>query len=157
MVGSETRKARATSLVERPPSSRRVSATCASVESAGWQQVKMRRSRSSCTAPTFLEDAGVVVGGRERGHLAEQFPSTRLAAQAIDGTVAGGRRDPAARVGRQAVARPLAEGDGERLLHRILGDLDVTEDADQGSHRSAGLLAEDPADLGLVEPGCGVA
>ena len=26
-------------------------------------------------------------------------------------------------------------------------------DADQGGHRSAGLLAEDPADLGLVEPG----
>src|SRR6266508_4293587 len=52
MVGSGTRKARATSSVDRPPSSRRVSATCASVESAGWQQVKTRRSRSSCTGPT---------------------------------------------------------------------------------------------------------
>jgi hypothetical protein len=49
------------------------------------------------------------------------------------------------------------QGDRERLLHRILGDVDVTEDADQGGHRSAGLLAEDPADLGLVEVGCGVA
>src|SRR5437016_1177031 len=39
-------------MVDRPPSRRRVSATCASVESAGWQQVKMRRSRSSCTGPT---------------------------------------------------------------------------------------------------------
>ena len=52
--------------------------------------------------------------------------------------------------------RPLAQGDGERLLHRILGDVDVPEDADQGSDRSAGLLAEDPADLGLVDLGCGV-
>src|SRR2546425_11115464 len=52
MVGSATRKDLATSLVDRPPSSRRVSATCASVESAGWQQVKMRRSWSSCTGPT---------------------------------------------------------------------------------------------------------
>src|SRR3989442_15813162 len=51
MVASATRKDRATSPVDRPPSSRRVRATCASVESAGWQQVKMRRSRSSCTGP----------------------------------------------------------------------------------------------------------
>src|SRR5438093_5736343 len=53
IVGSATRKDRATSLVDRPPSSRSVSATCASMESAGWQQVKMRRSRSSCTGPSF--------------------------------------------------------------------------------------------------------
>src|SRR5213076_2103789 len=39
--------------------------------------------------------------------------------------------------------------------HRILGEVDVTEDADQGSDRSAGLLAEDPADLGLIELPCG--
>src|SRR6266702_3993593 len=51
IVCSVTRKDRATSLVDRPPSSRRVSATCASVDSAGWQQVKMRRSRSSSTCP----------------------------------------------------------------------------------------------------------
>ena len=37
--------------VVRPPSSRRVRATCASGESDGWQQVKIRRSRSSCTDP----------------------------------------------------------------------------------------------------------
>src|SRR5438874_342360 len=49
IVGSVTRKERATSLVVRPPSRRSVSATCASVESAGWQQVKMRLRRSSCT------------------------------------------------------------------------------------------------------------
>jgi len=49
------------------------------------------------------------------------------------------------------LARPLAQGDGECLLHRILGDVDVTEDEDQGSHGSAGLFAEDPADLGLVD------
>src|SRR6266849_6485291 len=54
MVCSVTRKDLATSLVERPPSSRRVSATCASVDSAGWQQVKMRRSWSSSTGPASL-------------------------------------------------------------------------------------------------------
>jgi hypothetical protein len=41
------RKARAISPVVRPPSVRSVSATCASTDSAGWQQVKMSSSRSS--------------------------------------------------------------------------------------------------------------
>jgi hypothetical protein len=37
----------------------------------------------------------------------------------------------------------------------VHGGVDVTEDGDQGSHRPAGFLAEDPADLGLAGPGCG--
>ena len=96
---------------------------------------------------------GIVVGWREQRRLAEQLSPTRLAAQAVDGTVARGRRDPAAGVGWQPVGRPLAQGNGECFLHCILGDVDVAEDTDQGSHRSAGLLAEDPADLVLVELG----
>src|SRR5215211_4513009 len=52
IVASATRKALATCLVDRPPSRRRVSAVCAWVDSAGWQQVKMSRSRSSDTGPT---------------------------------------------------------------------------------------------------------
>ena len=47
IVGSGTRKARAISAVVRPPSRRSVSATRASVASTGWQDVKMRRRRSS--------------------------------------------------------------------------------------------------------------
>src|SRR5437879_5680486 len=49
MVDAGTRKARAISSVERPPSVRRVRATCASVASAGWQHVKISRSLSSGT------------------------------------------------------------------------------------------------------------
>ena len=52
MVASGTRNAREISAVSRPPSRRRVSATWASTASAGWQQVNMSRSRSSCTGPT---------------------------------------------------------------------------------------------------------
>jgi hypothetical protein len=99
----------------------------------------------------LLGHAGIFVARREHPRLVEQFPSTRLAAQAIDGAVAGGDRDPAARIGRQAGARPLAEGDGEGVLHGVLGDVDVTEHADQGGDGSAVLRAEHPADLGLVE------
>ncbi len=47
IVSNGTRKARAISSVERPPSVRRVSPTCASSASAGWQQVKISSSRSS--------------------------------------------------------------------------------------------------------------
>jgi hypothetical protein len=52
MVGSGTRKARAISAVVSPPSSRSVNATRAAGASAGWQQVKIRRSRSSRTGPS---------------------------------------------------------------------------------------------------------
>src|SRR5439155_3257128 len=93
------------------------------------------------------------IGRREQRHLIGQFPAPRVAAQAVDGTVSRGRRDPATRVGRHAVGRPPAQGDGERLLYRILGDVDVTEDADQAGNGSAGLQAEDAADLGLVRRG----
>src|SRR4051794_1457379 len=47
IVASGTRNARAMSVVVRPPSERSVSATWASVESAGWQQAKISASRSS--------------------------------------------------------------------------------------------------------------
>ena len=40
---------------------------------------------------------------------------------------------------------------GERVLDRLLGDVDVAEDADQDRHRAAVLLAEDTLDL----RGCG--
>ena len=47
MVASATRNARATSGVGTPHTSRSVRATCASEASAGWQQVKISRRRSS--------------------------------------------------------------------------------------------------------------
>src|SRR5437762_385603 len=52
MVASGTTKARAISVVSSPPSSRRVSAIWAVGARAGWQQVKMSRSRSSGTGLT---------------------------------------------------------------------------------------------------------
>ena len=51
MVVSDTRNAEAISGTVSPPSRRRVSATRASGARAGWQQVKISRSRSSSTGP----------------------------------------------------------------------------------------------------------
>jgi hypothetical protein len=45
MVASETWNACAMSRVDSPHSSRSVSATRASIDNAGWQQVKINRSR----------------------------------------------------------------------------------------------------------------
>ena len=48
-VASATRNALAISTVVKPATARRVNATCASWDSAGWQHVKIRRSRSSAS------------------------------------------------------------------------------------------------------------
>jgi hypothetical protein len=103
----------------------------------------------------FLGNAGVGLWSKH-GHLDDQFLSASLASEAVDRSIAGGGRDPAAGVGRQAVARPRAQRDRERLLDCVLGEVDVAEGADQSGDRSTGLLAEDPADRRVVEPGDGV-
>ena len=98
MVGSLTRKARATSAVVSPQSSRRVSATCASGASAGWQQVKISRSRSSGNA--------VVLGGRRRGLVLDQQrqrpAQRRLAPEQVERPAPGHRGQPGAGPGRDA-------------------------------------------------------
>jgi len=58
MVASGTRNARAISGVCSPAISRRVSASWASADSAGWQQVKISRSWSSLTDPTSGGSSG---------------------------------------------------------------------------------------------------
>jgi hypothetical protein len=100
----------------------------------------------------LLRLAEVAAFGRQHSHLDDEFLSASLAAESVDRSIAGSGRDPAARVGRQAIARPGGQGDGERLLDCVLGEVDVAEGADQGGDRSAGLLAEDPADCRVVEP-----
>ncbi len=47
IVASETRNARATAEVDKPETTFSVKATCASMDSAGWQQVKISRNLSS--------------------------------------------------------------------------------------------------------------
>ena len=51
-------------------------------------------------------------------------------------------------LGRQARRRPALHRRGEGVLDRVLGDVDVPEDADQDGHGASVLLAEDSLDLG---------
>ena len=59
-----------------------------------------------------------------------------LATQPIDRPIAGSRDDPPGRAGRQAGLRPPLDGDRERFLDRLFGNVDVAEDADQAGHCS---------------------
>jgi hypothetical protein len=70
-----------------------------------------------------------------------------LVAQAIDRLAPRRGGDPGARVGRLAVARPRGQRDGERVLERVLGQLEVAAQmADQRGEDAAGLLAEGALD-----------
>ena len=68
-----------------------------------------------------------------------------LAADAVDGPVAGRGHRARPGVGRHAVARPALRRDRERLLRGLLGEVEVAEEADQAGQDAAPLLAEDVA------------
>ena len=65
-----------------------------------------------------------------------------VAANAVEGSVAGGRDQPGPGVGGEAVARPALGGNGEGLLGGFLGEVEVAEEADQGGDHAAPLVAE---------------
>jgi hypothetical protein len=80
-----------------------------------------------------------------REHLG--FPRQRaLAPDPVDRTVASGGDDPRTGIARGPVARPALERGRERVLYRILGELEVAEDADQDRDCAAPLLAEEGFD-----------
>ena len=63
-----------------------------------------------------------------------------LAADAIDRAVAGGGDDPRAGIARDAVARPALDRGGEGVLHRVLGEVEITEDAGEDRERAPVLV-----------------
>ena len=54
-------------------------------------------------------------------------------------------------LGGMPVGRPSLHGDGERVLDRLFGNVDVAEDADKDRHRAAVFRTEDPFDVGSIE------
>ena len=139
MVSSETRNARAISAVSRPPRARSVSATCPSNGSAGWQQVKISSSRSSLIT---VSSNSSIDGLRHRQQV-DLLGQGALPADPVDRPVAGRRHQPRTRVGRHAGYGPALRRDRERLLHGVLGPVEVTEEPDQRRQHPAPLVAED--------------
>ena len=88
--------------------------------------------------------------GVQQGRLCLAARAGRLAPQAVQGLVAGRGDDPAARVGRHARGGPALRGHGEGLLDRVLGDVDVAEDAGQGGHGAPRALPVGALDGGRI-------
>ena len=84
-----------------------------------------------------------VVAGEELG-LPLQRP---LAPNPVDRSVPGRRDEPAGRVRRHALARPALERPLDGVPERVLGEVDVAEDADQGGEDTSVLLAEELREL----------
>jgi hypothetical protein len=64
-----------------------------------------------------------------------------LAPDAVDCAVAGGGDNPRARVRWDAVARPALRGADEGVLDRVLGEVEVAENAAEDRDRAGALVA----------------
>ena len=123
-----------------PPTSRSVSATRASGASAGWQQVKTRLSRSSGIELTSSSSSVRSSSSRARSSvLRASVRSRRMRSiarfRAVVTIHADGLRGVPSR-------GQLLDRGREGVLHRVLGELEVTEDADQDRDRAAPFLPE---------------
>jgi hypothetical protein len=87
----------------------------------------------------------LVAGVQERG-LGVPVVARGLAAEPAIAALRG-RDDPAGRARRHAGLRPALQRPRERVLNRLLGDVDVTEHAHEHGDRATVLLAEDTLDL----------
>ena len=71
-----------------------------------------------------------------------RLPRERLlSADPIDRRVPGRRDDPGTGIARRSVARPTLGGANEGVLHRVLGEVEVTEDAAKDRDRAGALVA----------------
>jgi hypothetical protein len=83
------------------------------------------------------------------GQACEQLGLVReraVAANAVDRPVSGGRDDPGGGIRGRSVLGPACKRGRERVLYRVLGEVEVTEDADQDRNRAAPLLTEEGLD-----------
>ena len=134
-VVSLARNARAIWGVVRPTTARRVSASRASGASAGWQHAKSSASRSSVPR---VAGSGLLGSGGSRGEVA--LPPGP--AYGVERVAVGGGLQPGCRVVGRTVAAPGRQGLHDRLLDRLLGEVEVAEAAGQPGHQQTGLLAQ---------------
>src|SRR5215470_17326585 len=100
--------------------------------------------------PVVVDPALVVVLGFVFAHrltdLSQLVLADASAAEAIEGTVARGHLQPAARVVRDAVARPPLQRSRERVLGTLLRKVPIARDADQIRDHPPPLRAESVTD-----------
>ena len=152
IVGSATRNARAISPVVRPPSARSVSATRAGSSSAGMAAGEdQAQPVVDDHAPVVVHRRLLLVLGLEGHQLGQPLGAVGhrpVPAQAIDRAPPRGGRDPCPRIGRDAVAPPHRDRGLERVLHRVLGQLEVAGLPDQRGQHDRPFVAERARDRG---------
>jgi hypothetical protein len=74
------------------------------------------------------------------GHVLHRV-EPRMAAYAVDGLEAAGGHKPRARICGHAIARPLLERRPERVVQGFLGEIEITEQADQCGEDATRLRA----------------
>src|SRR4051812_26462557 len=95
---------------------------------------------------------------RQLGEPGQQLRLARerlFAADAVDRAVARRGEDPGTGIRRCPVTGPARDRGRERLLQRVLGDVEIAEDARQDRERPSPLLAEDRLDYGCIAS-CGI-
>jgi len=83
----------------------------------------------------------------KKGGLGVPVLTGGLTAEAVDRSVASSGDDPPRGTRRQTAGGPPLHRQGERILDRLLGDVDVPELADQDGHCPTVLLAVNTLDL----------
>ena len=96
--------------------------------------------RDALFVPLFLVLGVVVDLGSERR---QRGVEPGAPANAVDGLEPAGRHQPGPGVGRYAILCPLFQRGGECIVQRVLGEVEVAEQANEGG--------EDTARLGLVD------
>ena len=136
-VAAGTRNARAISSLVRPPTTRRVSATLASRDSTGWQEMNISASTSSSilsgshsrSAPSLSGRRARSRGGAALAQVAGEggvpLVEGGAAAERVDRAAAADGKQPPGRVAGHAVARPGHQGLRERLLCEVLGQREI--------------------------------
>src|SRR5579859_5738030 len=90
----------------------------------------------------LVRDYALLVLGKLLG-AGEQLCLSReglLAADAVNRTVARCRDDPRAGVRRRPVQRPVLGGDDEGVLNRVLGEIEIAEDAAENRDAARTLI-----------------
>ena len=113
-------------------------------------KIRRRRSSGNGSAARPRRSPGASARARRAPRAPARFSARLpLAAEPVDRAVAGDPRDPGAGVVGDAVARPALERDREGVLNRVLGEVEVAEDADQGGDRPPRLAPEQAVDVEL--------
>src|SRR5262249_40407488 len=94
---------------------------------------------------------------REQQHRQPRPPGARRALPArrrsappperVDGLEAAGRDEPGTGIRRYALARPLLDRGPARVVQRLLGEIEVAEEADEGGEDAPGVGTIDRLDL----------